>query len=168
MDYLSPHPILTRKYASNHRLRSVVPTTQLCDGVGKCMLEIWFQKSPKCFANDRTNDAFEECMPGRLISIVGKNYDIFVSAYRRNAAKCGYDYLSLSTRRKNVRVRLKHENGCIWQYSCSSWLQYWPAVLLSEYLMTVVYLEIRGHYLMTRCLKKIMDLSFHCHQSAHN
>lgn len=40
MIYLSPNVILTRNYAYNHRKRAVDPTTQLCETVCKCSMEL--------------------------------------------------------------------------------------------------------------------------------
>ncbi len=36
--------ILTRNYASNHRLRAVVQATQCCDAVCECSMEIWIRE----------------------------------------------------------------------------------------------------------------------------
>jgi len=39
-DLLRSHVIQTRNSASNHRSRAVIPTTQLCDDVCECLLEL--------------------------------------------------------------------------------------------------------------------------------
>lgn len=45
-NFLSPHVIKTRNYASNHSSRAVVPTTQVCNAVCECSFEQWFRETP--------------------------------------------------------------------------------------------------------------------------
>lgn len=44
--YISPHVIIIRHYACNHRPRAVVSTTQVWDAICKCSLELWIQETP--------------------------------------------------------------------------------------------------------------------------
>ncbi len=44
--YISPHVLIIRHYACNHRPRAVVSTTHVWDAICKCSLELWIQETP--------------------------------------------------------------------------------------------------------------------------